>query len=624
MPLAVFAQANVQLPSTTVSATRFPEASRSLPFGVSVVTAQEIRRSGAATVNEALMRILGVPGRQDLWGGGEYTLDLRGFGATSDANQVVMLDGIRLSEADLGGTRLAGIPIEAVERIEVVRGNGAVLYGEGAAGGVIVITTRAGAGKSRPAGGSVYAGAGTYGLRDLRANAHAGAGGFSIDASAQKRKLDGHRDNFASDTRAGAVTAQWAGDRLRLGLRHAQDELDTRLPGALTTAQYEADPRQAATPNDFARIRNTATVAFGEAQWTSWELAFDAGTREKKLRSVNAFGPYEYDIASDNYAVRARHSTAIGTARNLLVAGYDHLRWTRDVMGAFGSTAAQESRAWYLKDDVTLAGGTRLALGVRTERARKTHSFAAPLHDRQTAWEAGVSHPFTPALTGYARVSRGFRFANVDEFSFTAPGSLLAPQTSRDAEAGLRWAHAAGQLEARVWRSDFDNEIGFDPNAAGTFGFGANVNFDPTRRQGLEVDATHRFTPAFGMRVNAQLREASFRSGPYAGRDVPLVPRRSVALRGDWTPAAGHTLSGGVQWVSSQHPDYANACTMPAYTTADLRYAYQWQQAELSLGVTNLAGRRYYSQAFACAAGRPTAIYPEPGRALTAALRVAF
>ena len=63
---------------------------------------------------------------------------------------------------------------------------------------------------------------------------------------------------------------------------------------------------------------------------------------------------------------------------------------------------------------------------------------------------------------------------------------------------------------------------------------------------------------------------------------------------------------------------------MPAYTTADLRYAYAWKHAEFSLGVTNLASRKFFTQAFACAGGQPSAIYPEPGRAFTGAVRVNF
>jgi iron complex outermembrane receptor protein len=531
-----------------------------------------------------------------------------------------------VSEADLGGTRLAGIPIESVERIEVLRGSGAVLYGEGATGGVIVITTKAGTGEPRPNGASVYAGAGTYKLRDLRANANVGAGGLSLDASAQKRDSDNHRDNFRSKTDAESLTGQWAGDAGRIGVRHAQDKLDTRLPGALSAAQYAENPRQSTTPEDHATLRNSRTSVFGETQVANWQLAFDAGTRDKKLRSITSGFPFDYDITADNGSLRARNDLKIGDVRNLLLVGFDHLRWTRDVLGDFGSTARQTSRAGYLKDDITLAGGTRIGLGWRTEHARKDNSNAlAGIDDTQHAWELGVSQPLGHGITAYARLGRSFRFANVDEFGFTSPGAILAPQTSRDAELGARWTHAQGQVEARIYRSRLTNEIGFDPNAPGPFGFlGANVNFDPTRRQGIELDARQQIASNLGLRVNANLREAKFRSGPHTGREVPLVPRRTVAVRADWSPSAGHRLSGGVQWVSSQHPDFDNACTIPSYTTADLRYAYEWKQAELSLGVTNLFDRKYYTQAFSCAGGQTSGIYPEAGRAVTAAVRVKF
>src|SRR5205085_10042403 len=129
--LSTFPIAAQTLPETRVSATRFSEPAANLPLGVSVITADQIRAAGATTVNDAIVRLLGVPGRLDLANGNDTSIDLRGFGATADANQVVIVDGLRLSEGDLSAPRLAGIPIESVERIEVLRGSGAVLYGEG-------------------------------------------------------------------------------------------------------------------------------------------------------------------------------------------------------------------------------------------------------------------------------------------------------------------------------------------------------------------------------------------------------------------------------------------------------------------------------------------------------------
>lgn len=616
------------LKETVVTATRFAEPAASLPLGVSVITADEIRASGATSVNDALVRLLGVPGRQDLFNGGDTSLDLRGFGETADSNQVVILDGLRLNEADLSGTRMAGIPIESIERIEVLRGSGTVLYGEGATGGVIVITTKAGAGKQQATGATAYAGVGSHGLRDLRASGVLStAGGFTLDAHAQKRKSDGFRPNQASDLESGDASGQWSNGTLRIGARVAQDELDAGLPGSLTAAQYAANPRQSNNLQDHANIRNERLTAFAQAELGAWQLAFDAGRRERKLRSMNFGFPFDSDANAHTYALRAREEVSVGTAKNVLVLGADFNDWQRNVLGAFGSEANQKSRAFYAKDDVILQGGTRLSLGARTEHITKDESSSGTsLDDRQHAWELGASHPFGAGWTGYARVGRSFRLPNVDEFSFTSPGVILQPQVSRDTELGTRWNYAGGKLEARLYRSALTNEIGFDPNAVGAFGFfGANVNFDPTLRQGAELDWNHAVTSSFSTRVNAVVRRATFRSGPYDGKDVPLVPRQTLALRGDWTPVAGHRLNAGLNWVSSSHPDFNNTCSIPAYTTADARYAWQFHRnAELAFGVTNLFDRKYYTQAFRCAGGQTTAIYPEAGRQVNASLRLQF
>ena len=164
---------------------------------MSVITAEDMRDAGVSTVNEALMKLLGVPGKLDFYGGGDYGLDLRGFGTTAGSNQVVLVDGVRISEADLGGTRLAGIPIDSIDRIEVIRGSAAVLYGEGATGGAIVITTKAASGNA-VTGGRAYMALGSQALAEARAGGTLVSGGFSLDVAGMRRTSDGHRENFRS------------------------------------------------------------------------------------------------------------------------------------------------------------------------------------------------------------------------------------------------------------------------------------------------------------------------------------------------------------------------------------------------------------------------------------------
>lgn len=626
---AVATTTGISLPSVTIYGTRFSDRLDNVPFGVSVLTGDELRGSGAATVNEAVMKLLGVPGRADLYGGGEYGLDLRGFGGTADSNQVLIVDGVRINEADLGGSRLAGIPIDTVERIEVIRGSGSVLYGEGATGGVIVVTTRAGLGLARETQGAVVLAAGSLGLREGRAGGTFVDGDISIDADLHRRDADNHRDNFHTRSEGWSTTAQWRTDGLRAGARFSADHLKGGLPGALSAAEVVANPRQSNTPTDAASIDNHRTGVFAEASLGSWDFGLDAGWRDKALQSTRAGAiTYAYDVAARSLGWRARHTGGIGAAVNSLVAGIDLDHWQRVLPGAFGSVAHQRARALYVKDELSLPGDTRMSLGWRTGSIRKDITSAvAGVHERPQAWELGLVRPLTANAAVFGRYGQSFRLANVDEIGYTAPGKALAPQTSRDAEAGVRWKHPGGRGEVRAYRSALRNELGFDPDVTGpdspAFN-GANVNFDPTHRRGIELELTQGLGAAAHLRLNLASRRASFVSGPHAGKDVPLTPRYSAALQADWSPASGHRLDAGVSWVASQHPDFANACTMPSYATASARYAVQWGLAELSVGVNNLTDKHYYTQAFVCTAGVVQAIYPEAGRTAVVAARFNF
>ncbi|MDO9196597.1 TonB-dependent receptor [Rhodoferax sp.] len=640
LPLALAAAfpsfAQTQLKDVVVTATRFAEPAASLPFGVSVISADEIQASGVNSVNEAVMKLLGVPGRLDTSGGNNYTLDLRGFGVTANSNQLVIVDGLRLNEADLSSAGLASIPIESVEKIEVLRGTGAVLYGEGATGGVIVVTTKAATAAQRVNSARLYGAAGSNGLQDLRASAVLASGGFSMDVSADDRRSDGHRQNFASSSDSLAATGQWSNAWLRLGARAGRNSMESGLPGALSAAAYAADPYQADPSRASSRTDHVSTKkenagVFFEATLGSWQLAGDANQRSKELVSVNYASPYSYNVDASNYSLRARHEGKFGADANVFVIGYDDGAWDRTITQStftpVGTLATARSSAYYLKDDLTFASsGTRLSVGWRSEGMKKKEaSSVTALDERQNAWDVGVSQPVMKDVTVYGRVGSSFRLANVDEFSFSTPGVPLKAQTSRDFELGARWKLAAGGVDVRWYRHDLTNEIGYDPAGVGPFGpFGANINFDPTQRQGLELEVKQALSPSLDVRLNAALRQATFTAGAYAGKDMALVPGQTIGARANWRPAPGHTLDGGVNWVAEQSPDFANACKMPSYATVDLRYAYQYRNAEFAVGVANLTDEKYYTQAYGCTAGVTTAIYPEPGRTVTASVRVKF
>jgi len=615
------------LSDVMVTATRFESDAQSLPFGVSLITKDDLDRSGITTVNQALVQLLGVQSSADFYGANDVSLDLRGFGATASSNQVVILDGVRMNEGDLSSVRLSGISINSVERIEVLRGSGAVLYGQGASGGVIVITTTAGKGLARKNTADLYGAVGSNNLNEARANATLAAGGLSIDVAAHKRQTDNHRDNFKSSTEGNTVQAQWTNDWLRLGVSHGTDMLDSGLPGSLSAAQYAANPRQT-TPtnaNKTGSIDNSRHTLFASAELGDWQFGMDAGQRSKQFDSqTNGVSTYQYDVQASTLAARARHTSRLGTLRNSLTFGYDKGDWMRTVPGTYGSVSEHKTGALFAQDEVTLDSGSKVFLGYRSEKLEQSDTAASVNRSQnQRAWELGVTQPMTPAWSVYGRYGSSFRLPNLDEINpqYTLLGAVLETQKSKDFELGTRWRYSDGRAEFRYFRSSLTNEIGFN-NELGLFG--ANVNFDPTLRQGLELDARHDLSKAVALQLNLGVREANFTQGAYARKTVPLVAGTTLALRADWRPNASHSVNAGLVWLSSQQVDYSNTCQVPSHTTMDARYAFRRNKVELSLGINNLLDAKYYTLAFRCAAGVTTAIYPEAGRAVTAALRVKF
>jgi iron complex outermembrane receptor protein len=615
------------LKEVVVTANRFSEASDSLPYGVSVITAKEIASSGATSVSEAIMRLLGVPGRLDTSGGNNYGLDLRGFGSTADSNQVVIVDGRRMNEQDLSTTGLGTIPIETVQRIEVIRGNAAVVYGEGATGGAIIVTTKAGQGMERRNSASVSATTGSFGLKEYRTNATIASGGFSVDVAASDRTSSGHRDNFASTNNNLGATLQWTNDWLRMGAQSSRNMQSSGWPGSLTATKYNVDPGQAQTPKDNGQLKSETSGLFLEALVGNWQFGLDVGEKSKKTNSNYIASNYftSTTVNANSANVRARNEFKNSIFANAFTIGTDLGEWKSVTDNS--SKARSESNAVYLSDDITyLATGTRLSVGFRNENLKKSKDSATiKLDEAQTAWHVGLTQELGNGVQTYGRTGQSFRLANVDEINFITPGVTLKPQISKDLELGLRWKNTTGKIDLRWYRSDLTNEIGYDSTAPGPFGSGANVNFDPTQRQGIELEARQNLSTQTALRFNAATRQARFVAGQYEGKDIALVPSNTVALGIEWVPVDRHLLNIGVTWVASQKPDFANTCTMPAYTTVDARYSYATKEAEFSFGINNIGDSKYYTLAYGCTGGgQPTSIYPEAGRALAATVKLKF
>ncbi len=143
---------------------------------------------------ELLQQVAGIHTR-NVDGSPDPQIDMRGFGITGNQNTLVLLDGQRMNENELVGIRCSTVPLDSIERIEVLRSSGAVTYGAGATGGVINIVTRAAAPGKVAGNGGVSIG--SYGATEVKGALNAAGKNLGLALTGNALETDNYRVNNA-------------------------------------------------------------------------------------------------------------------------------------------------------------------------------------------------------------------------------------------------------------------------------------------------------------------------------------------------------------------------------------------------------------------------------------------
>lgn len=668
----------IELKEIIVTAPSADGTLRTTPHGVTAITASDIARSTATGVGDLLSREANL-NLQSYFGGDRRTsIDIRGMGATAASNVLVLVDGERLNEADLSGADLSTVPLAQIRRIEIVRGGGAVRYGNGAVGGVVNILTRRAA--PGPASLELQSTTGSYDTWDRRVAVSGGAGIVSAAVQASDRGTDGYRRNggvraqdFAAELR---LTPERATGLVDLHLRAATHDDESGLPGPVDAAAFAAGnaarrgtlaPYDRSRTND-RRVGAGATLEFGAA-----------GRLELRASYRDRSNPYLIGLGSTLPADTTRFESAIESRRRDLEARYeweptstvsvaggvmhqraDYLRRengfteigssTRrsgdvDNFAQYATAAWRVSPAWtintgvrndrfatqqadtrFTRDDCTtvfdtvlvdIGGGIFVPVSVPRQTGC-TDAFRTQ-SSRGATWhnravELGLVWQPREHLTAFGSLTHHFRNPNVDELMVASTD--LRPQRGRTLEAGLRqsWGEAV-EAGITVFHMGVDDEIQY--GLSPTTGLVVNRNLDrPTRRLGGEAELRWRATPSLTFRANAGYVSPRVVG---AGFDVPLVPRVTANASVDWAVqpwlrAAFAMRHAGVR-PDGNEDGTGRFPALAAYTVFDAALHFQRDKLRVTVGVNNLFDKVYSPLAFSAT------YYPMPDRNLYVALR---
>ena len=187
---------------------------------------------------------------------------MRAFGSVADENTLILVDGRRVKDNDLSAVNWSSIPLKFIERIEIHRGGGAVLYGRGATAGVINIVTMA-SGK-RDNFVEIEGTTGTYNTDSGAVSGSFGTDEYGLAVNTYTYTSDNYRSNNKETRHSGQLAYEFYGETVDTSIQIGTSQQNVRFPGALViqpsngTDEVKALGRRGtSTPNDFARAMET-------------------------------------------------------------------------------------------------------------------------------------------------------------------------------------------------------------------------------------------------------------------------------------------------------------------------------------------------------------------------------
>ncbi|MCL1922231.1 MAG: TonB-dependent receptor [Kiritimatiellaeota bacterium] len=642
------------LPPIVVEASRMGQGAEDLPVGVTVITADQIRRSGAADTVQALERLGGLHVRKVNGSPMQAEVVMRGFSQNAHGRVLVLVDGQRLNQPDMQAPNWSRVPVEAVERIEILHGGQTALYGDYAVAGVINVITKKG-GEPRTAvtvtGGSEE----TFGAH-LRTSGSLGEDTrYSADADWQRGR--GWRENAryeVFDARA-EVGHDWT-ERFASSVGGFYNFGGYGMPGPLSRQQMRDDPRQSVTPDDRATGDSWGLRFGAKGETLDWgtfsmDALWQRTTRDAKFWS---WGSHDaFTLSSLMLTPKYQLDADIAGRRNTLIFGadiaFDWLDYNKSDLpgGAMMSDAKLErqSAALYAHDTFYILETLALAAGARGEVMRTTAEGRGAWYDYST-WSSRVS-PFDGGKTDwqqafdaallfrpakgqkyYVRGATLFRYPFADEIAnyqgYSQPGmnTDLDPEYGWQLEAGLSLElFDALTYDLRGYLLEMRDEI--------AWGNGRNVNLDKTRRWGLETGLRWSPEPWGALGIMYQLVDAEFAAGANKGKLVPLVPAQVITVDAEASIAYGVSVFGATRVCGRQYlgDDNANlGGKIPGYATFDVGVRYSPAFLEgfsLTASCDNVFDKTYATTGF-WGWGGADSFYPANGRTWRLAATYAF
>ena len=566
--------ASIELPEVVVTATRAEAQQEQLSTAATVYTRKDIERLQVKTVPELLKGSAGIDITQSGGMGQTSSVFMRG---TNSDHVLVLIDGIKVGSATLGTSPFELIPIDQIERVEIIRGPQSSLYGSEAIGGVIQIFTRKGGDSEKPhvtlnAGGGSYdtfRGAGTVNGKwqnNWYALGASSIGTEGINPRTPPYSLNmpdgGEYQNTAMNARAG----------------HRFDnnaEIEASFIRSQGATQYDAG--YVGGDNHLTFLNQTVGVSGKMNVTDNWRSTLRLGQSLDENTSLFPAGAFSSNFNTTRWNASWLNEVAL-SADHKLILGSDFRLDTVDSSANFSRSSRYDVGA-FAEYNGNIWKNHFLNASVRYDKNEQFGQFVTGSIGWRSNWAYGIST--------FANFGNAFKAPSFNDLYYPNYGNAnLGPEESTSFEAGLAGKHNWVQWELRAYRTNISNLIVPVPDA--NFNYTAQ-NVGKAQIDGLEAVVG---TQLLGWNAKLNMNILNPESRDTHNR---LPGRADKTLSFDLSKSFGNFDTGAnVMAQNHRFSDPQNTIKVAGYVTVDLRTAYHinknWM---LSAKLSNLLDRNY-------------------------------
>ncbi|WP_293266054.1 TonB-dependent receptor [Neptunomonas sp.] len=558
------AQQATNLNEVLVTASRTAQSVDETLASVTLITRENIERSQAITVADILQKTPGVMVTNSGGIGKASSIYLRG---TSTKDLLILIDGVRVGSATLGQVSVEELNLSQVERIEIVRGPRSSLYGSDAAGGVIQIFTRRGAGKLAP---SFTISAGSDGTSLAEIGLQAGDQNRWFNVTASGITTDGFDAKTTGDSDDDGYHNK--GLQLKLGQRFdGGHEVEGFFSFTDSENEYDGytDRSDALTKVLGAR----GTVAVSDA----WLINVSAGRslNQSKTFSGSAFNS-RFETTRDSFTIQ--NDVLIGDG-NQLIFGLDYLNDQVESSNAYAETE-RDNWAGFAQYQLTL-GQSDLQFSARVDDNEQFGSHTTG----GVAW--GI--PLTDDMSLVASYGTAFKAPSFNDLYYPNSGNAdLVPEESDSYELSLRGKNQGVNWQTSLYQTTFENMIAWD-NATGVW---VPSNINSARIRGVEVSADYQWQQWL-LSGNVSFIDPENLSGVNKGNRLKRRANKIANINVDRDFGA-LSLGATLHAEGRRYTNDSNTNSLDGFATVDLRAAYKIAPAwQVRTKLSNLFDKEY-------------------------------